>query len=74
MTTSSSFYQETNPTPTLMVTANSIIATLSEDAAAIAAAGSVTGAALAAYVLTLPTTLPSTSGLLWNDNGSLAIS
>jgi len=74
MGTSSSFYQESNPTPVQMVTAQSILASLTSEAAVIAAAGTPTGAALAAYIVTLPTSLPSTSGILWNDNGAISVS
>jgi hypothetical protein len=32
------------------------------------------GAAMLAWFLTLPTTLPAQSGVLWNNGGSLALS
>jgi hypothetical protein len=32
------------------------------------------GVAMLAWFLSLPTTLPATSGVLWNDGGTLALS
>jgi hypothetical protein len=85
MGSSSSFYQETNPTPSALLTANAILAQGLADAANASASATAAAAAVASipssittsmltFIATLPTTDPHASGLPWWNGESFSIS
>jgi hypothetical protein len=85
MGSSSSFYQETNPTPSALLTANAILAQgLADASTAAAGAATVTSllstisttfsGAMLAFIATLPTTDPHASGQPWWNGESFSIS
>lgn len=75
MGNSSSFFQNFNPTPeesaTLLNDAQAAATSAQSSAAAASAAASLT---VINWLNSLPTSLPSASGIAWNNGGVLSIS
>jgi len=74
MTTSSSFFQENNLTPAQSLSAQTVFASLAAYEASISGLTNITNGAINAYLSGLPTTLPTSPGIVWNNNGSISLS